>query len=376
MMSNKLRALFMAMMSLALFFGFFHHFQFRNAPYDFDRLHIFLFNLCSGGSIILFFTQKRAEATLRVRLFICLSLGYALFAFFKVYPPAVLLAFILAGIVESIRIEHFSLFPVNFFQSRVPVYEKFHQASLLCLSIGLVMSGCVIVNNEYLKLVSFPKLTLNTFFLGFSFPLSLITFSEIFALMKDDAGDMANILKNIGFWFINLGVIIFFVFILFEKPAMELVVSTILFLTVVMVFRMFLTLGVKVQQKKFLLSGISFLVFGAVTGIIYIVLGFFPEAYTPETSGFIMRLHTFSSLYGWNLSGLAMICRHGAFPIQLNSTAAVAFHWGTVIILAPLGMYYPWAAVAAVFCYTGFLYILFSREPTHLSISNNGTAAG
>lgn len=363
-MSNRLRALFMAMMSLALFFGFFHHFQFKNMPYDFDRLHIFLFNLCSGGAIILFFTQKRALASVRVKLFIGLSLGYALFAFFKIYPPAVILAFILSGIVESIRMERFSAFPINFFQPKAPVYEKFHQASLLCLSIGLVMSGCVIVNNEYLKLVSFPKLTLDTFFLGFSFPLSLITFSEIFALMKDDARDTVRILKNIAFWFINLGVIIFFVFILFEQPGMQLVVTTILFLTVILVFRMFTRLGVRVQQKKFLLSGISFLMFGAVTGIIYIIWEFFPEAYTPESKEFLMRLHSFSSLYGWNLSGLAMICRHGAFPIRLNSNAAVGVHWITVIGLAPLGMYYPLAAAAAVLCYTFFLYLLFSREHT------------
>ncbi len=68
-------------MSLALAFGFFHVFI-PDFKYDFDRLHIFLFNLCSGGSILLYFASEEKKFSPKIYVYFALSLAYALTAFF------------------------------------------------------------------------------------------------------------------------------------------------------------------------------------------------------------------------------------------------------------------------------------------------------
>jgi len=354
-------------MTLALFFGFLHLFIPDGEAYNFERLHIFLFNLCSGGTIVLYFTEKKERLTKKTFLFCLLAVCYAVCAFFKFYFVSMFIALILAGIVEWVRIKRFSVFPQDFFR-QVPVSEKFHQASLLCLSMGLVISGLVIANNEYLRIVSFPKLKLDTFFLGFSFPLSLITMSVMFSQMKNDASNIVRILKNAGFWIVNLGVIIFFLFIMFERLVFQLYVTSILFCVVVMIFVLFAKLGIKTQQKNFLTSGMVFLLFTAVTGILYIILEFHPY-YNPERLKMLLRVHAFASLYGWNLSGLAVICRHGDFPITLDSKWIITVHWITVVILAPLGYYFEPFAVSAVVLYLLMLnMILFSKGSSGASM--------
>ncbi|MCP4352060.1 MAG: hypothetical protein GY795_41885 [Desulfobacterales bacterium] len=363
-MSINLRSIFMVLMSCALFFGFLHLFVPDGESYNFERLHIFLFNLCSGGTIVLFYTENREKISCKVILFALLAICYAIFAFLKLYIPAIIVSPVLALIVEIIRIKKFSIFPVNFFRASAPVSEKFHQASLLCLSIGLMISCLVMLNNEYLKIISLPKLKLDTFFLGFSFPLSLITMSVMFSLMKDD-GRIVTVLKNTGFWAVNLGVIIFFLYILFERLVPQIIVTTILFATVIMIFNLFRRLGDDVQQKNFLLSGMVFLLVTAITGILYIILEFFPEYYNSGLSKFLLKLHSFASLYGWNLSGLAVICRYRDFPINLHSDWVIFLHWVIVLILAPLGVYFRFSALLAVISYTVLLYIIFSsgRKP-------------
>lgn len=364
-MSIRFRTVLMILMSVALFFGFLHLFVPDGETYNFERLHVFLFNLCSGGTIILYFTEGQKSPSGKVVSFCVLAVIYALFAFFRIYPPAILISLTLAVIVETVRIRKFSVFPTDFFRPSVRVSDKFHQASLLCLSIGLVISSMVIVNNEYLRWVTLEKLELDTFFLGFSFPLSLITMSLMFSFMKRDLRQVIRVLKNVGFWAINLGVIIFFLFILAEQIIPQVVVTTILFLAVVMIFYLFGSLGVKIQQKNFLISGMAFLLLTAVSGIIYIILHFFPEYYTKETSEFLLTFHTFVSLYGWNLSGLVVICRYQDFPIRLHSNGVILFHWITVLILAPLGSYSQSVAICAIVCYTVFLYIVFSSKGKH-----------
>lgn len=359
-MSFRFRVLLLALMSLALFFGFLFLFIPKTIPYNFDRLHIFLFNLCSGGSILLYFTEGRPAVSPKVKAFLTLSVIYALFAFLKIYIPVLLITLALAAIVESTRIRRFSFFPYDFFRATAPVSAKFHQASLLCLSLGLLISGLVILNNEYIHLISMPKLQLDTFFLGFSFPLSLITLSLLFGLMKDD-GRLVLWLKNIGFWFVNLGVIIFFVFIIFEKLLPQVFVTSVLFATVLMILLLLIRIGKDLQQKAFLISGMGFLLYTAITGILYIFYEMAP-GYATENYRWLMRMHSFASLYGWNLCGLAIICRFDDFPLRLHSYSLIVFHWATVAILAPLGMYYKVFAVAAICCFMMILYaILFTR---------------
>lgn len=370
-MSYLFRSVLLILMSTGLFFGFLPLFIPEGFPYDFDRLHVFLFNLVSGGIIILYHTETNRTPSLKVMIFGILAFVYALFAFLKMYLPCIFLSVILSGIVESVRIRKFSIFPHNFFSAKASVSDKFHQASLLCLSIGLLTSGGVILNNEYLKLISMKKLQLDTFFLGFSFPLSLITMSVMFSIMREDFSELTEKLKNIGFWNVNLGVIIFFLFILFERFAAQIVVTTILFLTVIMILYLFIKLGVNIQQKNFLVSGMGFLLITAISGIIYILMELAPTWYDPAASKALLKLHTIASLYGWNLSGLAVICRYKDFPIFLHSTPLIIFHWITVILIAPLGYYYQPFAALAVICYTIFLYIVFSSEGNRKYIKAN-----
>jgi len=360
-MSIRLRLLLMGLMVSALFFGFLHLFVPHSAIQNFERLHIFLFNLCSGGTILIFYTENKSELSYKGVIFLFLAMAYALLAFWQFYLTAMIIAFILAIIVDSVRIERFSVFPSAFFSAQTPVSEKFHQAALLCLSCGLAISGVVILNNKFLMLVSLPKLKLDTFFLGFSFPLSLITLSVIFGFMKGGIGTLSPLLKNVGFWVVNLGVIVFFLFILFEKLIPQLFVTALLFLCVAMIFYLYIRLGIKIQQKSFLTSGMLFLLYTAVTGIIYIALEFLP-AYPAKDTTLLLRMHSFASLYGWNLSGLAVICRQHDFPIKLHSASIISVHWVTAILLAPLGTFSRPLAVIALICYVFILYmILFSK---------------
>lgn len=370
-MNSHLKIIYGAIAVIALIFGFFH-LVIPDSIYNFERLHVFLFNLCGGGTLVLFFTLKKKEIPLRVTLFLILSIAYAILAFYEIYIPAMILSICLAIIVESIRIETFSFLPWGFFRKNEPVYLKFHQASLLCLSMGLVISTLVILNNEYLKLVSMPKLQLDTFFLGFSFPLSLITFSLIFSFIAEVDKPVVIFAKEAGFWLVNLGVVIFFIFIIFDQLSPQILVTCILFVTVIMVFYLFFKLGKNIQQKHFLVSGLGFLVITAISGIVYI-LYHYSHDYSPEKYKLLLQFHAFAALYGWNLCGLSVICRYKDFPVLLHSLPVILLHWVTVLVFAPLGKSQPLFAFLALIGYSVILYfLLFSKRqlsPIHESVS-------
>ncbi|MFH1999429.1 MAG: hypothetical protein ABIK28_07095 [Planctomycetota bacterium] len=343
-------------MALALLFGLCHLFW-PDAIISFKRLNIFLFNLCSGGSLILYYTDRVPIFSKKVRLYFFLSFLYALSAASRFYIPAILLSIPLLMIVESMRIRFFALFPYEFFQRSVPVSRKFHQASLLCLSSGLVIASLVMLNNEYLKIVSFNKLTLDVFFLGYSFPISLITMSVMFSFMTQN-NDMAKaILKGAAFWLVNLGVILFFLFIIFESYMGEIGISTILFFTVCAIFYLFVRTTPEVQQRKLLISGMCFLLLSALTGILYILRYFTPTL--EEYAKYVLSLHAIVALYGWNLSGLFIIIRWNDFPIKIHSYSLIALHWIVVLILLPLGQYSRSFNFVATVAYIAMLGLLF-----------------
>lgn len=363
-MSTGFKIIVAGLMSIALLFGFLHLF-FPDIEYNFERLHVFLFNLCCGGTIILHYTEAKKQISRKVMLFLALAIIYAILAFFEIYMPAVLVSIVLAGIVESVRIKHFSFFPFAFFKKN-EISRKFHQASLLCLSMGLIISSLVILNNEYLKLVSMKKLELDTFFLGFSFPVSLITMSVMFSLMNQGNGKLVCWFKEVGFWNVNVGVIIFFLFIIFEKLLPQVFIASVLFLTVAMIFILYRKLGKQLQQKNFLTSGMTFLLVTAVTGIAYIIFEL-TSGYNPEKYKWFLKLHAFASLYGWNLCGLAIILRYNDFPIRLHSKSIIAMHWIIVIFLAPFGNYNSVLAIMATVSYAVMLYfVLFSKGNANL----------
>lgn len=357
-MSWTFKSILLVMMTTALTCGFLHHVV-PPAVLNFERLHIFLFNLCSGGTLLLYFTEGRAALSRRAATFLILALAFALCAFFHWYLPAMLLPLILGVLVERTRIDHFgSRFPHALFSRRERVSRKFHQAALLCLSLGLFLSSPVILNAEYLKWLTIEKLTLDTFFLGFSFPISLISMAVIFTLMKEEVLRLTTLLKEGAFWIINIGVIVFFIFILADMFTSQVVIATLLFFAVAFIFYLYWHEGIPLQQKAFLTSGIVFLLITSITGIGYILFSF-SSSYTPELSYALLRLHAFTALYGWNISGLAVISRHGDFPLQLHSRTVILLHWLTVLILCPLGYFIPMFAVLAVIAYSWLLTRLF-----------------
>jgi len=349
------------MMTTALACGFLHHLV-PPALHNFERLHVFLFNLCSGGTLLLYFTEGDRPLSGRGRLFLVLAVAFALCAFQQWYLPAMVIPLILAALVERVRIDHFgSRFPRGLFSAREPVARKFHQAALLCLSLGLLFSSPVILNSVYLQWFTIEKLTLDTFFLGFSFPISLISMSVIFSLMKKEELRLTALLKEAAFWIINLGVIVFFLFILAGLFTSQVAIATLLFLTVACILYLYWHEGIQLQQKAFLTSGILFLLVTSITGIAYILLSF-SSHYTPEISHPLLRLHAFTALYGWNISGLAVISRHGDFPLQLHSSKVIRLHWLTVLVLCPLGYFLPAMAVVAVVAYAWLLFHLFFNQ--------------
>jgi len=325
-MTTRYKLLFLCMMVIALGFGFLGMLDPQEA-YHFERLHIFLFNLCAGCTILLYYSEPGDSLSPNVRLFLFLSLLYALCAFLEIYAPVLVVTPALVAIVETIRIRRFSFFPVDFFKKTVPVSQKFHHAALLCLSIGMLIAALVIINSEYRQFITIPKLELNMFFLGYSFPLSLITMSLIFMIMEDSSGHDGALL--------------------------------------------FVTLGKNLQQKQFLISGMGFLMITSITGIVYILLEF-TRGYDSSSLAWLMRLHSFTALYGWNLCGLAIICRYNDFPIQLHSNRTIALHWATVMILAPLGCYYPVIALIATIAYAVYLYIVLFSKPDGIATEQQG----
>ncbi|ETR67281.1 MAG: hypothetical protein OMM_05215 [Candidatus Magnetoglobus multicellularis str. Araruama] len=137
---------------------------------------------------------------------------------------------------------------------------------------------------------------------------------------------------------------------------LELLISIVLLIAVCSVLFLYIQYGQRHQPKAFLTSGIVFLVLTALTGIAYII-DYFTSIHMDRV--FVLRVHTILSLYGWNLSGLAVICRFKDFPIQLHAKSTVLLHWLTVSILAPLGYYNPLFSIIAVAAYAYFLRIMF-----------------
>ncbi len=325
---------------------------------NFERLHIFLFNLCTGGTLLVYFTEDTQQLSKKGVAFLLLSITFALCAFMGWYEPTLIIPLLLAMIIETVRVDHFgTCLPRALFSGKESTSRKFHQASLLCLSLALFISSLAILNSQFGHWVTLEKLTLDTFFLGFSFPVSLISMSVIFALMKNNSSPPTHFFKELSFWVINLGVIIFFLFILANWYIPQVAIALILFLAVSLVLHLYWKQGINLQQKAFLTSGILFLLITSVTGILYILLAF-SRSYNPQEALPLLRMHAFTALYGWNLSGLAVISRHGDFPIRLHSQNVIMLHWLTVFILCPLGYFVPFVAILAVLCYGWLLFTL------------------
>lgn len=339
---------------MALSFGFAHHLA-PDFPLQFERLHVFLFNLVTGGGLILYVLRGRDHADWRVGAWVATAIAYALSAFFEIYPLTILLTVPLSFLIESARLRNYPWFPMDFFRAG-PVWKKFRHASALCLSIGLWVAVVAILNSQYFHWLDMEKLSLEVFFLGFSFPVSLITLSLIFERLSDTE---SRPIQEAAFWSINLGVIVFFGFILFELSHLELAISNYLLLSVLTVLGLFAKRAHFTQQKAFLLSGLGFLVITAITGVLYI-LGYYSQP-LKEAGDSMLLLHEVVSLYGWNLSGLFIILREDGFPARFNTWAIISLQWLTVLVLAPLGAVSGMVAIATILTYAVLLgFVIYS----------------
>jgi hypothetical protein len=345
----------------------------RPGEFQFQRLHIFLFNLVAGGTILIWFTEKRKRLSWRGKAYIAIAFVFSLAAFFNHYASAIILAVALAVIVEAVRIAHFSFFPVDFFRFDVPVSQKFHHAAMLCLSLGLLISAGVMLDNQYLHLGSGSLyLLLDDFFLGFSFPLSLITFAVIFALMKDTRDRGAHLLREASFWIVTLGVIVFFIFIILDMLAAEIAIAAVLLADVLLIFYLFRRDSEDLVQSEFLTSGLAFLTFTGFTGILLLLWQLLPSG-KEEGQNLLLQVHAYLSLYGWNLSGLTVIIRYDEFPLRLHDTEIILLHWVTIVLLAPLGSIYPVFALLALPTFVLLLtLIFFFKGQTHIAARRHG----
>jgi hypothetical protein len=334
----------------------------RPGTLQFQRLHIFLFNLVCGGTLLLHYTRGDHGLSWREWLYLVLSLVFSVMAFLNQYRLAAFLAIILAVLVESFRIKSFGALPVELFQNKISLTRRFHHAALLCLSIGLLLSAGVILDDAYLHWLNLRGLLLDDFFLGFSFPLSLVTFAIIFSLVREDAPNWVRVARECSFWIVTVGVILFFVVIIFGIVPAELVFSTLLLADVVLIFYLFrLDLADRSEPADFLTSGMIFLVLTGVTGLLLVLWGII----TPNDQhgqNLLLQTHAYLSLYGWNLAGFTVIVHRFDFPLRLNDLPIILLHWVTTALLAPLGSLHPifaFVAIPAFITLTGL--ILLSR---------------
>jgi hypothetical protein len=154
-----------------------------------------------------------------------------------------------------------------------------------------------------------------------------------------------------------------------EKLVPQVFVTTLLFICVGTILHIFVKNVDRLQQKNFLTSGMIFLLYTAISGIAYIIIEFFPETYE-HSSKLLLKVHAFASLYGWNLSGLAVILRYEDFPIRLHSKHLILAHWIIVAFLAPMGYYYPVFAFLATGGYFLLLCMLFFTKGKLTGVSN------
>ncbi|BCS98827.1 hypothetical protein DSLASN_44590 [Desulfoluna limicola] len=355
-MRKRYRLLFMIIMVMALGFGYLH--LFVQGTHNFERLHIFLFNLTSGGTSILYYIENKKRMSGRVRLFLVFSVVFAVLAWLEIFIPAAICGVALAVIADKVRRDAFSFFPREFFVSGYTTASRFAHASVLCLVLGLLTSVFVILNDAWLHLFTLETLSIDTFFLGFSFPVSLITMSVMFSLIPDLKKPMMKVASLFAFWAVNLGVITFFLFIVAGKLWPQVAVTLVLFFTVILIFTLFVKYVKELQQKSFLVSGMLFLLYTAITGIAYILLEIMSDGYL-RWGDLLLRLHAVAALYGWNLSGLAVIYRRYDFPIRLNSKQLIAGQWLLVGVAIPLGDAFPLVAVGATVGYGVFLLLMF-----------------
>ena len=222
------------------------------------------------------------------------------------------------------------------------------------------------LENHYLHLLHLSRLLLDDFFLGFSFPISLMTFSIMFSLDSDDQRLWVRLARASSFWIVTVGVIIFFVVIIAGILPLEFLATIVLLLDVILVFYLFkLDLRSIDEPEEFLISGMLLLV---LTGISGLTLVLWKVIRLNDTAGWILLLqtHAYLSLYGWNLVGLVVMIHFYEFPLRLHSLEVILLHWVTIVVLAPAATRYAALALIAIPLFAFLIRrLLFVSGDTH-----------
>jgi hypothetical protein len=337
-MSRIHRRALAATLTVALLLGFVQPDAESRA--DADRLHIFLFNLSFGAAILLWSARGRLPTQV-IPWWLALSMGYALSAYLEVYAVTLLLSVPLFLLVETTRASRFPVIPRDLLQPG-DLAARFLHTSLACLSLALASCSMVIANTHLLRGQQTEALDLDTFFLFYSFPISLAVFSAIFTLLPE----LPRTRAEFSYWGITGGVVAFFLAIVTGHRGLEMLAGSTLLLVIAFIATTFARRAAPGQERAFLLSGLGFLVAAGLTGVGYIAANIWPEL--APIKEHVLMLHATVALYGWNLAGLVVILNWGRFPIVRRAGGLVALHWVTILILVPVGKIEPVVALVAI----------------------------
>ncbi len=357
---NKIKAALLITVTAAVTFGFFRSYDHHLAGPSFTSVHIFLFNLTCGGTLILTLLSGKKDLGDEESAFFVGAVIFSLAAFLGVMSICIACAIVLGLLAESARWKRFGWFPWDFFLDR-KASVKFEQASILCLSLGLFICAGSLINNEYLHIVDFKKLNLHVFYLGFSFPISLITFSALFKRIEQGQRPPSRLMSEFAFWALNLGVIFFFVFILLEILPVQFVMASSLFSVVVVTAYLHFRSGIGDARARMLTSALAFLTIGSISGLLYVVVLWLiaGDSYTP---GYIINLHSAANVFGWNLTWILLAARTEEYPIRTSPRTLMALHWPMVFLL-PLGWISWLFAIPAFVLCAALLYLGLYSPP-------------
>lgn len=104
--------IFLCMMICSFAAGVFHPFI-KVEQFNIQRVHVFLFNLCTGGSILLMNSRKIEKYD--VVIFLMVSFLFTISVAIEFFFVAILTTLILTSLVERVRIKNYSFFPHDFF---------------------------------------------------------------------------------------------------------------------------------------------------------------------------------------------------------------------------------------------------------------------
>ncbi len=325
----------------------------------FTSLHFFLFSLTTGGTLLLIRLSGRKGIGPRETVFFAAGIIFAVSAGLGFEPGGVASALVMAALVEQVRWKRFSWFPLDFFRP-VKASLKFEQASLLCLSIGLVLSAATILNNGHLHLLSLHKLDLHVFYLGFSFPLSLVTYALIWRRAEGSKNAPGPFVSEYSFWALNLGVILFFVFIVAEVFFMQFLLALLLLTVVGTAMYVHLRSRPQDREGKLLWSALGFLALGSLSGTLYVsVLWGIEHLY----SHYLLSFHSAANVFGWNMTWMLIAARPTEPDSRVSPWVLIPVHWLFMVMLPLARASALMALPATALCLVLLVLALFHPAP-------------